>query len=158
MIIWFTVLMSCPVAHATRVITDVELVVADDDGDGDPTPPRPRSRGPPLTRRSGHRTARLAGNGTCPIHDDPVPSAHHPGWRSPEHQLISAPNASPSANRRCDQPTEIPDRVEQLQATPTPAGFNRNGWPVSSGTGGRIRRNAHTTNLILLSSLVSPAE
>ena len=86
MIIWFTVLMSCPVAHATRVITDVELVVADDDGDGDPTPPRPRSRGPPLTRRSGHRTARLAGNGTCL---SPARLDEHEADKFREHVLVN---------------------------------------------------------------------
>ena len=77
MILSLRVLLGRLVAKPTTVIADVELVMADDDGD--PMPPRPRSRGPPPARRSGQRTARLAGNGTCSIHSDPVPSAHHPG-------------------------------------------------------------------------------
>ena len=79
MILWLATIAGWLVAHATNVVADVEPATADGDDDGDPTPPHPRSRGPPPARRSGYRTARLAGNGTCPIHSDPVPSACHPG-------------------------------------------------------------------------------
>ncbi len=66
MIVWLVILVSGPVAHASRVVSDVGLAATDDD----PTPPRPRSRGPPLPRWSGHRTARLAGNATIQTHFD----------------------------------------------------------------------------------------
>jgi len=77
-ILWLRILLGTwLVAHATSVVADVEPATANDDGD--PTPPRPRSRDPPPAKQSGHRTARLAGNGPCSIHSDPIPSAYYPG-------------------------------------------------------------------------------
>ena len=77
MILWIAVFFCVLAVHMTTMAADKEPTVVDDDGAV--TSPRPRSRGPPPAHRSGYRTARPAGNGTCSIHFDPVPSTHHPG-------------------------------------------------------------------------------
>lgn len=114
-----------------------------DDGPASP-PPQARSRGPPSLAARPKLTGRRGSPARAP-----VPSAHdrspsrtsrverNPDQSRPTERLVVRPHHLPSP-REVHRSSSISDGV----AHPL-AGFNRNGWLESAGTGGRIRRNAH---------------
>ena len=143
MIVWhlaaIIVLLSA-VTSAPRVVIGDELTNAEDGCD--PAPPRARSRGPPdeVARRRGSPA-----QGTCPIRYDP---AHPPTTRAAQ----ARPRAVPRTERlvvRHPTYTHRPHGGSQSSRTCTArltvSDFKRNRWPESTGTSGRIRRNAQAT-------------
>ena len=135
------------VAAGVQIDVTVDKTTTGSEDRGAPAPPAPpaaRSRGPPRDdapvagRRGSPEHGHLSHPPTNPSH--PAPTRAEP----PGPSNFVSPNASSSGTPGTYHPRRFAHRVEQSPASPTLAGINRNRWPVSTGTGGRIHRNAHS--------------
>ena len=133
-------------AAGVQIDVTVDKTTTGSEDRGAPAPPAPpaaRSRGPPRDdapvagRRGSPEHGHLSHPPTNPSH--PAPTRAEP----PGPSNFVSPNASSSGKPGTYHPRRFAHRVEQSPASPTLAGINRNRWPVSTGTGGRIHRNAH---------------